>query len=77
MILSIGDTPTCTVADEFTGINEVRPGNLVFYDMMQVIIGSCKREDVAIAMACPVVAFNEERQEILFMAAECISPKIF
>ncbi len=64
LVLSIGDTPTCAVAPDFNGVNEVRPGNMVFYDIMQVMIGSCTKEQIAIAMACPVVAFNEERQEI-------------
>ncbi len=64
LVLSIGDTPTCSVAEDFDGIDEIRPGNLVFYDLQQVIIGSCTREQIAIAMACPMVAFNEERQEV-------------
>jgi D-serine deaminase-like pyridoxal phosphate-dependent protein len=65
MILSTGDTPTCSLADSFPGIDEIRPGNLVFYDIMQVGIGSCTLEDVAVAMACPVVATYPERNEIV------------
>ena len=65
MILSTGDTPTCSLADSFPGIDEIRPGNLVFYDIMQIGIKSCTIEDVAIAMACPVVATYPERNEIV------------
>ncbi|HWA33426.1 MAG TPA: alanine racemase [Cyclobacteriaceae bacterium] len=63
--LSMGDTPTCAVVTEFEGINELRPGNFVFYDLMQRVIGSCKNEDIAIVMACPVVAVYPERNEII------------
>jgi len=64
LVLSVGDTPTCSIADNFSGINEIRPGNLVFYDLQQSSIGSCKKDQIAIAMACPVVAFNEDRNEV-------------
>ncbi len=63
--LSMGDTPTCAVMTEFEGINELRPGNFVFYDMMQRVIGSCRNEDIAVVMACPIVALYPERNEII------------
>jgi D-serine deaminase-like pyridoxal phosphate-dependent protein len=46
--ISIGDTPACSLADSFSGIDEIRPGNFIFYDMMQVQIGSCKIDDIAV-----------------------------
>lgn len=63
--ISLGDTPTCSVADNFSAIDEIRPGNFVFYDLMQVIIGSCSPDMVAVAMACPVVAVHPERNELV------------
>ncbi|MBP7999702.1 MAG: alanine racemase [Chloroflexi bacterium] len=63
--LSIGDTPTCTLVEDLSGIDEIRPGNFVFYDYMQVQHGVCSPDDVAIALACPVVARHPERQEIV------------
>lgn len=65
LILSTGDTPTCSVADQFPGIDEIRPGNFVFYDFMQVGIGSCTPDQIAVALACPVVAKYPERNEIV------------
>lgn len=65
LIFSIGDTPTCSVADSFHDIDEMRPGNFVFYDFTQVAIGSCAVEQIAVAMACPVVATYPERNEIV------------
>ncbi len=64
LILSIGDTPTCSIASDFSGIDEIRPGNLVFYDLSQTQIGSCNLDDIAIAMACPVVEINRQTNEI-------------
>ena len=64
--ISTGDTPTCSVADSgWEDIDEIRPGNFVFYDLMQVAIGSCRMEDLAVALACPVVALHPERHEAI------------
>jgi D-serine deaminase-like pyridoxal phosphate-dependent protein len=65
LIFSLGDTPTCSVTETFTDVDEIRPGNFVFYDFTQVAIGSCAREQIAVAMACPVVATYPERSEIV------------
>lgn len=63
--ISFGDTPGAAMITDFSGIDEMRPGNFVFYDMMQVQIGSCNSDDVAVAMICPVVATHPERQEYI------------
>ena len=63
--ISVGDTPTCSVADDFSNINEIRPGNFVFYDLMQAAITSCTKRDIAVAVACPVVAKHRERNEVV------------
>jgi D-serine deaminase-like pyridoxal phosphate-dependent protein len=64
-LISIGDTPSCSMLGSFSGAGEIRPGNFVFYDVMQANIGSCTVRDVAVALACPVVAVHPERQEIV------------
>jgi D-serine deaminase-like pyridoxal phosphate-dependent protein len=63
--VSTGDTPTCSVADDFCNVDEIRPGNFVFYDLMQAAITSCSTSDIAVAVACPVVAKHKERNEII------------
>lgn len=65
IIISNGDTPTCSVSDNFDHIDEMRPGNFVFFDVMQAEIGSCKYENIAAAMACPVVAKHADRNEVI------------
>jgi D-serine deaminase-like pyridoxal phosphate-dependent protein len=58
LALSVGDTPTCTAASSFAGVDEVRPGNFVFYDLMQRAQGVCGEERLAAAVACPVLALD-------------------
>lgn len=77
--LSIGDTPACSVVEDFKGINEIRPGNFVFYDVMQLKLGSCTEEQIAMAVACPVVGKYPERNELVIyggavhFSKECVS----
>ena len=63
--IAIGDTPTCSVIDDFSGIDSIHPGNFIYYDYTQVQIGSCKLEQVASYLVCPVVAKNSERKELV------------
>ncbi|MFO7616281.1 MAG: alanine racemase [Bacteroidales bacterium] len=62
-LISVGDTPSCSVMEDFGGPNEIRPGNFVFYDLMQMQIGSCSFDQVAGIVACPVVAVHPRRNQ--------------
>ncbi|MFT6866947.1 MAG: D-serine deaminase-like pyridoxal phosphate-dependent protein [Cyclobacteriaceae bacterium] len=63
VFLSYGDTPTCTRLESFEGINEIRPGNFVYFDMTQQSYGSCSLDEIAVCMACPIVSIHPERNE--------------
>ena len=63
--LSIGDTPSCSIVDDFEGADEIRPGNFVFYDVMQWKLGSCHVNDIAVALIVPVLAKHAHRNEIV------------
>lgn len=63
--ISIGDTPSCSIVEDLSDVDEIRPGNFVFYDATQFAIGSCSEEQIAVAVACPVVAKHQERQELI------------
>jgi len=63
--ISMGDTPTCSTMESFGCATELRPGNFVFYDLTQAHIGSCSTKDIAVALACPIVAIHPERNEII------------
>ena len=65
LVFSYGDTPSGSTSSAFPGVDELRPGNFVFYDLTQATIGSCELKDIAVAMACPVVSKHPERQEVV------------
>ncbi len=65
LTLSLGDTPSMSVLNDFRDIDEIRPGNFVFYDLMQSNLDVCLEEDIAVAMACPVVAKHKDRNQIV------------
>jgi len=62
--ISYGDTPSCTLVEDFSGLDEIRPGNFIFYDLTQHSLGVCGEESIAVAVACPVVAKHAERGEL-------------
>jgi D-serine deaminase-like pyridoxal phosphate-dependent protein len=63
--VSLGDTPACSVCDNWNGADEFRPGNFVFYDLMQLQTGSCRQEDIAVKVVCPVVSKSIVRNEVV------------
>ncbi len=65
MILSIGDTPSCSLVDRFEKTDEIRPGNFVFYDLMQYNLGACTPDQIAVVLAVPVIARYPGRDEII------------
>ncbi len=63
--ISYGDTPSCSISDDFWGIDELRPGNFVFYDLTQTSIGSCSLDNIAVALICPILDIYPERGEAI------------
>lgn len=60
-----GDTPSCSVLDDFGVIDQISAGNFVFYDWTQVNIGSCTPEEISVAVTVPVVGKNSRKNELL------------
>ena len=54
--ISAGDTPGCWLSEDLGEVDEIRPGNFVFFDAMMHHLGVCRMEDIAVSVACPVVA---------------------
>ena len=65
--LSVGDTPGCSLAD-LGPVDEIRPGNFVYYDWMQVQLCSCEPDQVAAALACPILSVQAARGELIVHA---------
>ena len=64
-VVLYGDTPNCSTQNDFNGIDEITPGNFVFYDLIQRSIGSCTTDEIAVALACPVVGKYDHKKKIL------------
>lgn len=54
--VSVGSTPAMSVVERLDGVNEARPGNYVFYDYMQCVIGSCAPADCALTVLSSVAS---------------------
>lgn len=63
--ISMGDTPSASICGNYDDVDEIRPGNFVFYDLMQQNLGVCSIDDIAVRMVCPVVAKHISRNEIV------------
>lgn len=61
----MGDTPGCVVVDEMKGVDEIGPGNFVFFDLVMNYLDVCKEEEIAVAVACPIVQKHKERNELI------------
>jgi D-serine deaminase-like pyridoxal phosphate-dependent protein len=65
LILSIGDTPSCSLVDDFSDVDEIRPGNFVFYDVMQSQLQSCSPNDIAVALIAPVISKQASKNQLI------------
>ena len=54
--VSIGSTPTIAVAEDLTGITEIRPGNYVFNDYVQAANDVCTAEACALSVLATVIS---------------------
>ncbi|XP_030627611.1 uncharacterized protein zgc:162816 [Chanos chanos] len=63
---SIGSTPSCShPVPDMAMLSEVHPGNYVFYDVQQSLIGSCRLEDVAVRVLTRVIGHYPHRNQLL------------
>lgn len=63
--ISLGDTPTCSLAGDFSGADEWRPGNFIFYDLTQQAIGSCSYDEISAVVVTPVVSVHPRRRQVV------------
>jgi D-serine deaminase-like pyridoxal phosphate-dependent protein len=54
--ISVGSTPTARSSAAVAGVTEVRPGNYVFHDAMQVGLGVATWEDCALRVLATVIS---------------------
>ena len=63
--VSIGSTPTINHVDHLDGIDEVRPGNYIFFDAFQATLGSCSFDETALTVLAAVIHRDKERRRIV------------
>ncbi len=63
--VSIGSTPTISTVDHLDGIDEIRPGNYIFFDAFQATLGSCAFEDTALTVLAAVIHKDKIRKRIV------------
>ncbi len=66
--VSIGSTPTINHLDHLDGIDEVRPGNYIFFDNYQATLGSCGFDDCALTVLAAVVHRDASRRKLVIDA---------
>ncbi|XP_009082768.1 PREDICTED: D-serine dehydratase-like, partial [Acanthisitta chloris] len=63
---TIGSTPSCShPVPEMSQLTEVHPGNYLFYDLQQTLLGSCQPEEVAIRVLTRVIGHYPHRKQLL------------
>lgn len=65
LIISIGSTPSVKYADDFKKVNEIRPGNYIFNDAMQVANGSALSSDCALKVIASVISKSGNNRAVL------------
>lgn len=65
LAISVGDTPSSRLVNDFGNVDEIRPGNFLFYDVQQLQAGVCQLEEIAVTVVCPVVAVHPEQNEVV------------
>jgi len=66
--VSIGSTPTITHIDHLDGIDEIRPGNYIFFDNFQATLGSCSFEDTALTVLAAIIHKDHIRRRLVIDA---------
>ncbi|MGO4571230.1 alanine racemase [Microvirga sp. 2TAF3] len=58
--ISVGSTPTVFTSESFVGIDEIRPGNYVFFDLTAVRLGVASVDDIALGVVTTIVSANDQ-----------------
>eukprot|EP00088_Acartia_fossae_P025769 TRINITY_DN26550_c0_g1_i1.p1 TRINITY_DN26550_c0_g1~~TRINITY_DN26550_c0_g1_i1.p1 ORF type:complete len:191 (+),score=19.45 TRINITY_DN26550_c0_g1_i1:34-606(+) len=73
--VGLGSTPSCSQTsasmnsvgekDHAQNLTEIHPGNYIFYDAQQVLLGSCQTEEIACRVLTTVIGHYPTRNQIL------------
>lgn len=60
-VVSVGSTPTALSATRLDGVDEVRAGVYVFFDLVMANIGVCTMDEIALSVLTTVIGHQEDR----------------
>jgi D-serine deaminase-like pyridoxal phosphate-dependent protein len=75
-LVSVGSTPGLAGLEDaatFAGVTEWRPGNYVFFDRMQVSLGSASLEDCALTVVASVVSAPARGRAVIDAGVKALS----
>lgn len=64
-VVSVGSTPTMKVWQGHEAVNEIRPGNYIFHDAIQVSLGAATLEECALSIVATVISRPDKERAIL------------
>ncbi len=64
-VVSVGSTPTALHCGAVAGVTEIRPGNYVFYDRMQVGLGVASLDDCSLSVLARVISRPQPDRAVL------------
>ena len=63
--VSIGSTPSIMHVDNLEGVDEIRPGNYIFFDAFQATQGSCSFGDCALSVLAAVTHVSRQYKKVI------------
>lgn len=71
--VSVGSTPTIRYSGKIKGITEIRPGNYIFNDMMQVSMGTCVQSQCALTVLASVTSIKPDQRAVIDAGSKALS----
>jgi D-serine deaminase-like pyridoxal phosphate-dependent protein len=72
-VVSVGSTPTAPIAAMNPSVSEIRPGNYVFFDQIQVSLGACSEADCALFVLATVIALPEPHRVVIDAGSKALN----
>jgi D-serine deaminase-like pyridoxal phosphate-dependent protein len=64
-VVSVGSTPTALSSRSYEGVTELRAGVYMFFDLVQVGIGVCSVDDIALSVLATVIGHRKDKNWII------------
>jgi len=71
--ISVGSTPTAPHAATVPGVTEIRPGNYIFNDMMQVVLGTVPLKNCALTVLATVISLPAKNRAVIDAGSKALA----